>query len=216
MNDISSTPALREPAQKRSRERMQRVMAAAELLLVTDNPETITIPRLSLAADVPRTAIYPFFPTSQALFAHLTGLHLTGIMERITAVGERLRNAEVATLVTAFIDEVSDYYKDHPAAARLILGGPYSHAEYLARERCNEQIAIFFRELLARRDTPIHLPDSPNIAMHVVEIAFAIIKASYFHTHYISAETRREATVMVLDYLSLWQARAARAGSEAN
>lgn len=37
-----------------------------------------------------------------------------------------------------------------------------------------------------------------------------------FHTHYISAETRREATVMVLDYLSLWQARAARASSEAN
>jgi AcrR family transcriptional regulator len=72
----------REPQQARSRERVRRLLAAAEAVLVQDGYDALTVRRIAAEAGVPVGTLYQFFPDKQAI---VDALALT-YLEEFTAV----------------------------------------------------------------------------------------------------------------------------------
>jgi len=117
MSEALPANARRWPVQKRSRERLERVLRVAEDLIVERGFANLNMKEIAEIADVNISTIYAYFPNSQSL--------LRVIALRYIAESER-RGKELYGLVSAqnspkekMIDEIMDvvieFYQTHPS-----------------------------------------------------------------------------------------------------
>jgi AcrR family transcriptional regulator len=116
-------PRLRRvPRQARSRERLQRMLDAAEALLVAEGPGALTTTRVAEAADVSVGSLYQYLPDKEAIVEALAGRYLTefeGLMEELAAEAARDGWSDpVGTL----IDRFAQRYRDRPGYRALWFG----------------------------------------------------------------------------------------------
>src|SRR3954447_22532978 len=82
-------PRLRRvPRQARSRERLQRMLDAADALLAAEGAEALTTTRVAEAAGVSVGSLYQYLPDKEAIVEALAGRYLVefeGLMERMVA-----------------------------------------------------------------------------------------------------------------------------------
>lgn len=195
----------KKPLQERTRERVERVLAAAEQLLLELGPERTSIPGVAQLSGVPRASIYQFFPNKYVLLMAISDRHLKQIAQRIEqlAAGQEAMNLDLdlesvaarATRVTA------DYYNANPVASMLILGGPMSREAYLSQEITIQDIGRQLQALAVRHWPGLALPGSPDVLTIAVEIAFACLKHAYFTQATISDEMVEHATIAAVAYL---------------
>ncbi|MEM7159895.1 MAG: TetR family transcriptional regulator [Myxococcota bacterium] len=69
--DAPSAPLWKEPTQARSRERVDRMLAATHSLIQDSGAYGFTMQDVALGADVPVGSLYQFFPDRNALLARL-------------------------------------------------------------------------------------------------------------------------------------------------
>ncbi|MCH8498219.1 MAG: TetR/AcrR family transcriptional regulator [Marinobacter sp.] len=191
----------RKPAQGRSRERMERVLAAAEALLLDVGPEQASIPDIAARSGVPRASIYQFFPNKYALFLAIGDTHLTQVGALIEQIGATLAGQPLPELIRAATGAVSDYYNAHPVASMLILGGPMSRTAYLSQEVTIQDIGRQMRGLLESNQPGLVFPSEPDAITLAVEIAFACMRYSYFAHGRITEAMCDQAAVAAQAYL---------------
>ena len=191
----------RKPAQGRSRERMDRVLAAAEELLLEAGPEQVSIPDVAVRSGVPRASIYQFFPNKYALFLAIGDGHLAQVGGLIAQVGATLAGQPLPELIRAATRAVSDYYNAHPVASMLILGGPMSRTAYLSQEVTIQDIGGQVRGLLEIHQPDLVFPSEPDAITLAVEIAFACMRYSYFAHGSITEAMCEQAAVAAQAYL---------------
>ncbi|ENN8392169.1 TetR family transcriptional regulator [Serratia marcescens] len=194
----------RVPVQERAAARMAKVLSAAEQMLATLGPEKTSIPALAEAAEVPRAAIYPFFPDKYALFSHLTQTHMEQLTQALRASG--LESAgSLHDWVDAAVLATARYYNAHPAASILLLRGAFAEPENQAHAAKNLTIGEMFRAKV--RDLPEleTLPSEPDVVLIAIELAFACMKYGYAREGTVSAAICREATRAVIAYLGQWR-----------
>ncbi|MFC6855450.1 TetR family transcriptional regulator [Marivibrio halodurans] len=98
----------RRPAQKRSRERVERLLEAAATLIAESGSDGLRMSEVAARAGVPIGSLYQYFPDKSAIIHALS--------ERYFAEGRRcvedgLDGVETpAALSTAFADLVDEYY----------------------------------------------------------------------------------------------------------
>lgn len=113
------------PQQQRSETRMRRALEAAEKLLREDGLEACTIPEVAKAADVPRAAIYRYFPDRPALLAAMAAASMDQLGEAIrTRVETEPRSSSMAVLEHA-VDETVRFHNADPVASILQFNGPF-------------------------------------------------------------------------------------------
>ncbi|MGK2853530.1 MAG: TetR family transcriptional regulator [Microbacteriaceae bacterium] len=140
----------RLPAQRRSRETVQRILDAAESLLVTVGYErAVESPALLVEeSGVSKGAFYAYF-TSPEMAMETVAL---GYMERSTEMADEFAAEDYATweAVTArAISAYSGYYRI-PAVRELWLNGHLSPVAVAADERANVYIATKLWQTLTR------------------------------------------------------------------
>ncbi len=199
MSDFPTS--IRKPAQERSAARVARVVEAAERLLEQLGPEKTSIPAIAAAADVPRAAIYPFFPDKYALFSHLARQHMDCLTARLATL-EGADSSDWRGWVQRLIEQAADYYNSHPVASILLLRGTWNEIDHEAHAAKNRSISSLTRTHLQGL---AELPRSPDVAMLAVEIAFACMKHGYAEEGRISPAICHEATRAALAYLAPWQ-----------
>ena len=64
---LMSTTLRNPPVQARSRERLQRVLDAAERVLADEGAAALTTTRIAAVAGVPVASVYRFFPDKEAI-----------------------------------------------------------------------------------------------------------------------------------------------------
>lgn len=118
-------PRLRRvPRQARSRERLARMLDAAEDLLVAEGPAALTTTRVAEAAGVSVGSLYQYLPDKEAMVEALAGRYLAefeGLMEALaeeaSAAPERWTDP-----VGRLLDAFAQRYRERPGYRALWFG----------------------------------------------------------------------------------------------
>jgi AcrR family transcriptional regulator len=113
-------PRLRRvPRQARSRERLVRMLDAAEALLVAEGPAALTTTRVAAAAGVSVGSLYQYLPDKEAIVEALAGRYLAefeALMEELAA------RAPFEDPVGTLIDAFAARYRERPGYRALWFG----------------------------------------------------------------------------------------------
>ena len=100
--------AARQPTRKPGVERYNRIIAAAEqLILEAGSLETITLDAVAKQAAVPRVSLYYFFASVDSL---LEALYQRGVQKMVAALPKSPRATDWREVMEPYIDGVRDFY----------------------------------------------------------------------------------------------------------
>jgi len=113
-------PRLRRvPRQARSRERLARMLDAAEALLVAEGATALTTTRVAAAADVSVGSLYQYLPDKEAIVEALANRYLAEFEALMVELAERAPFEDpVGTLIDAFAAR----YRERPGYRALWFG----------------------------------------------------------------------------------------------
>jgi len=209
---MNSTAPRRTPTQRRSRERLERILRAAGELCDELGAATVTMDAIAERAGTSIGSLYQFFPNRDAL--------LQGIAERnvreLNAILDATDDPEVAMLplpelVEAVLAPFVDFHENHPGYFHILFAPQGSEALRSLRGRLRKRLCLRV-ELLCRFRAP-HIP-----AVRRRRIALTVVEASRALMQYIEqgipaeerAAQREELVAMLVAYLDPWLGGVAR------
>ncbi|MEO6697822.1 MAG: TetR/AcrR family transcriptional regulator [Paraperlucidibaca sp.] len=196
-----NTQRQRRPAQLRTQERVARAIAAAEILLIERGPEDVSIPDIAEASGVPRASLYQFFANKYQLFGAIAEQHLSQVCETVRDAAPAFVGMHWREVAPILVRAASAYYNQNPVAGILILGWPVSRESYLAQEVTIENIGHEVRTIFKTLKPTVDIPEDPDLATMLVEIAFSIMKFGYYRDGEISEEIMQQASYACVGYL---------------
>jgi AcrR family transcriptional regulator len=163
-----SEPLLRPPQQRRSRESLERALAAGTELLVEGGYEAFTITEVAKRAKVSVGSLYGRFQSKDGLFHEIQARALEAIeadTEALLACDWRALGADA--LVRAAVDAVAEVFRRHAALLRVMMLRGAVDPEVLARGRASSQrfASAFAAAVLTHRDAIEH--PAPELAADV-------------------------------------------------
>ena len=176
---MTSAPTQRrEPTQARSRQTVTRILDAAAAIVDEHGVDAATTRTIADRAGVAYPSLYRFFADRDEIFDRLLERHLTQIDDRTEAAERTWDISSAWDLFSAELDLHIGYYREHPSAARLWMGGRSSTAvvtQVHARMRTLAQRihARLVDEHLISGDT------DPRAVLVAVEIADRILELAY-------------------------------------
>jgi AcrR family transcriptional regulator len=116
-------PRLRRvPRQARSRERLARMLDAAEELLVSEGPGALTTTRVAAAAGVSVGSLYQYLPDKEAIVEALAGRYLADFDALMGALAETAAAARWEDPVGELLDAFAAAYRARPGYRALWFG----------------------------------------------------------------------------------------------
>jgi AcrR family transcriptional regulator len=112
----------REPQQQRSRDRIERVLEAAEGVLIEEGPGALTTTRVADVAGISVGSVYQYFPDKDAIVSALA-LRYIGQFEQIAQAFEARDGATVTEVAGDVLDTFVDAFRVRPGFRALWFGG---------------------------------------------------------------------------------------------
>ena len=151
MTTLSDIPRIRRvPQQARSRERLQRVLDAADRVVAEEGAEALTTTRVAEAAGVSVGSIYQYLPDKAAIVEALAKRHLddfTELMQRFVAEA-RSHPERLDDPVGAMVDTFAQRYREQPGYRALWFGRELTEELRAADRVQKEQLASALRRVL--------------------------------------------------------------------
>lgn len=193
MSDMILAQMEDSPQQSRSRDRIRRALDAAAQLLHADGLELFSIPEVAKVSEVPRAAIYRYFPDGNALLAVMAAASMDRLGVRVR---ETLKppGPSPERLFEGVIAEAVGFFNADPVASILLFNGPFG----VAARKANHRKSRLLVEVLVA-----HLPagtPTETVAL-TIEVIFACLRYGYFRDGTVSpaiaAEALRAATAFL-------------------
>ena len=168
----------REPVQARSRGTVSRILDAAAVIVDESGVEAATTRAIADRAGVAYPSLYRFFGDRDQILDSLLTRHLTEIDTLAAAAEQTWDFRTVADLIDAEMDLHVGYYREHPSAAHLWMGGR-SSAAVTDRVRARMlNLATRMREALVAAEL-IPTDTDPRALLVAVEIADRVLELAY-------------------------------------
>ncbi|QGU08142.1 Transcriptional regulator, TetR family [Corynebacterium occultum] len=142
----------RRPAQQRSRERFNRILAAARSVLVDLGFESFTFDEVARRAEVPIGTLYQFFANKYVLICELDRVDTAENVEALRMFSERVPTPQWPDILDEFIDHLAVLWRDDPsrrAVWHAIQSTPATRATAAATEKQMLEIIAAVVEPLA-------------------------------------------------------------------
>jgi AcrR family transcriptional regulator len=173
-----STGGRRTPVQRRSRERVERILRAAEELVVSQGVGALGTREVALRADVPVATLYQYFADRDSIIAALIERHVTSMDGRIAATLGSLTRYSVRTVVETTVGAYRAAYRERPSYVVLWFQGRLSAdiAAYIRKH--NDRLADEFHRfattagMLRTGIDPLALRLCFEIADRFLEVAY--------------------------------------------
>jgi len=110
----STTPQRRTPVQRRSRERVERILEAADRLVTERGVDALTTRAVARAADVPVASLYQYFADREAIIVALIERQVEAMDEQLAADLTGLDVYSVRTLVETVVHAYVAGYRKRP------------------------------------------------------------------------------------------------------
>lgn len=119
LRDISTPKA---PLQDRSKDRVERVLDAAEALVDAHGAGQVTMQMISRESGVGRASVYQFFPSIHAVWKALALRYLADLQSHLEAEVLDRAFAHWSEVWDALVDAAVEYYNANPRAQSILLG----------------------------------------------------------------------------------------------
>jgi AcrR family transcriptional regulator len=152
---ITGTRLRRVPQQDRSRDKLRRVLDAADGLLAREGGEALATTRVAAAAGIAVGSLYAYFPDKEAIVEALALRYWGEIERRIAAVVEADERAPLPDPTGALLDAVAEGFRASPGFRALWFSG-------LRTERLRDStrpLRIMVGTLI-ERVVAVHWPDA--------------------------------------------------------
>ncbi|TDC47164.1 TetR/AcrR family transcriptional regulator [Actinomadura sp. KC345] len=173
------TPLRRLPAQRRSAERVQRMLDACAGILDEDGYDGLTTTRIAQRADVAIGSVYQFFPDKRAVAQSLALRNLEEFGERISARLAEDDFADWSDTVGAIIEIFVDMHRTVPGF-RVLRFGDVADVNLLDSDADNNAVvADRLRRMIVET---FDLRDTPGLATALaisVEAGDAVLKMAF-------------------------------------
>jgi AcrR family transcriptional regulator len=201
--------------QRRSRERFERILRAAEQLVVSRGVEALSTREVAHRADIPVATLYQYFADRDAIISALIERHVTSIDARIASALGSLRTYSVRSVVETTVAAYRAAYRDRPSYVVLWFQGRLSAdiADYI-RERDDLFADEFHR--FATTTGLLRSDVDPLVLRLCFEIADRFLEAAYRHD--LSGDDRvvSEGVQMIVSHLERYATEAGVAGIAAD
>jgi len=204
----------RTPVQRRSRERVERILRAAEQLVVSSGVDELTTRAVAERARIPVATLYQYFADRDAIIAALIERHVLSMDERIAAALQSLSTYSVRSIVETTVNTYRADYRERPSYVVLWFQG-----------RLSGDIARFIRDrddLLAdafhRFATKLGLlrPDTDPLVIRLsFELADRFLEVAYRHDLDGDDQVVEEGVEMIIAHLERYATPAGIAGIDA-
>jgi AcrR family transcriptional regulator len=193
-------PRRRVPQQQRSRGRVERVLEAADRLVVSGGVEPLNTRMIAKAAGIPVASLYQYFAGKEAILLALAERDLEAMNEQMAADLATLSTLTVRAMAETVVRAMVTVYRRRPSLVMIYVRGRTIPA---VRDFCrlrNRQVA---RELFeaARRAGMVREPSNvlwAELAMEIIDRLFQIAFESSLEG---DPEIVEEAIVAVTSYL---------------
>ena len=151
MSPALPTDRLRNaPMQARSRERLRRVLDAADEVLSRDGADVFTTTRVAARAGVPIGSVYRFFPDKEAIVEALALRYWSDFEDLVAGVAEADQAQPLADPVGDVLDVLVAGFRARPGFLALWFGGLRSERVRDVTRPTREAIARSIERILAR------------------------------------------------------------------
>jgi AcrR family transcriptional regulator len=139
------------PTQARSRERLRRVLDAADGLLADQGAGSFTTARVAIAAGIPVGSVYRYFPDKEAIAEALAVRYWTHFAELVAAATESVLDDAEADPTARVLETLADGFRTSPGFRSLWYGGLRTQRIRDATRPARTAIADSVQRILASR-----------------------------------------------------------------
>ncbi|MBE9007713.1 TetR family transcriptional regulator [Fortiea sp. LEGE XX443] len=172
MSQPEPTLMRRQPKQKRSQQRVEKILQAAAEVFAEVGYEAATTHIIAAKADTAIGSLYQFFPDKLAIFHALEALH----MERVTAINAEIlqslnKQHSLAEFIDGMVDTYARYFQD-----------PMSRVVYMQYFVAPELFELFndkFNEQLVQQLAAFFRKWNPDLAVEKSELLAETVHRTY-------------------------------------
>ncbi len=189
------------PTQARSRERLRRVLDAADEVLAAGGAEAFTTTRVAETAGVPIGSVYRFFPDKEAIVEALAVRYWSDFEDLVAGAAEADELESLPDAGAFVIDTLAAGFRARPGFIALWYGGLRTEAVRDATRPTREAIAASIERILAR-----HWPDRSSerralAARMVVLAGDGLLREAFRLDHRGDRALLEESKLMLRSYL---------------
>jgi AcrR family transcriptional regulator len=205
----------RTPVQRRSRERFERILRAAEQLVVSRGVEALSTREVAHLADIPVATLYQYFADRDAIISALIERHVTSIDARLASALGSLQSFSIRSVVETTIGAYRAAYRDRPSYVVLWFQGRLSAdiAAYI-RERDDLLADEFHR--FATMTGLLRADVDPLVLRLCFAIADRFLEVAYSHELHGDDRVVQEGIEMMVSHLERYATPASLAGIPAD
>jgi AcrR family transcriptional regulator len=153
------TTQRRQPKQERSRQRVERIMAAAEQIIEESGDEGLTIRAVAERCGMPVATIYRYFADRDEICAAFLGREMEKIDHAIASAFRERETVSLRTMVTTSMLAHLRHHRENPGAVGLWFGAPRGPVVEDYVRRMDARMATWMRTAvestgMLRDDTP--------------------------------------------------------------
>ncbi|WP_411818358.1 TetR/AcrR family transcriptional regulator [Hyphococcus sp. DH-69] len=194
-----------EPSQKRSSNKVDEILKAAEELLVELPIEEITTTIIAERAGVTRTSMYHFFPSKLDVFDALTEKYHATLRQKLLNFFDPRTNEEYHQAWAGVAGVYKDFFEKTPSAAILLLGRKGAKQAIFGNDESEERLAEDISNLMARHTNFTEIakrnPPEPDFFQFVLRIMTSLFSAGVRKDGRISERTEEEARRATIAYI---------------
>ncbi len=147
------------PTQARSRERLRRVLDAADDVLAREGADAFTTTRIAEAAGIPVGSVYRYFPDKEAIVEALALSYWSDFEDLVAAAAEADEASPLEDPGAVVIDALAAGFRAHPGFLTLWYGGLRTERVRGVTRPTRSAIAASVARILA-----VHWPAAPDPA----------------------------------------------------
>ena len=163
---------LGKPKQKRSQDRINKILQTAESILEHESTDALTIAKISEMAGLKRTSTYKFFETPDDIKLGLIQIYIKKCNQALIANLQINSNADHAACLKDSVDIIIEFFKANPGAQKLIL------ENNVTPPVLSSELHKIADSILKHVEGSIGLPNmfnKPGVFLVITQIIFSIL-----------------------------------------
>lgn len=197
----------KEPSQKRSTNKVEDILDAAEELLLERSIEDITLTLIAERAKVTRTSMYHFFPSKIDVLDALSERYYAILRTKVILFFDPRKREEYHQAWVGVSGVYKQFFDETPAAAILLLGRKGAKQAIFGDHESEEQLATDISQLMTRHTNLVELtkgePPEPDFFQFVLSLMTSLFSAGVRKEGVISEKTEEEVRKATIAYMNV-------------
>ena len=163
---------LGKPKQKRSQDRINKILQTAESILEHESTDALTIAKISEMAGLKRTSTYKFFETPDDIKLGLIQIYIKKCNQALIANLQINSNADYAACLKDSVDIIIEFFKTNLGAQKLIL------ENNVTPPVLSSELHKIASSILKHVEGSVGLPNmfnKPGVFLVITQIIFSIL-----------------------------------------